>query len=277
MQAAILKQKRMTSNPKIGITLSGGGFRGIAHLGVLKYIFETGIKPAAISGASVGSLIGAFIAQGFTPEELLDVSKKEKFFSYADFFSSRGGLFSTAVFEKLIKKYIPHDSFEKLKIPLYVSVTDITHAESLIFSKGSLSLAVKSSCCFPLVFKPVLYKDDTYLCDGGLLNNFPVEQIRPICDKVIGVNVDPISTMHGPLGYRALVARIVRMATALKAVNSKHLCDIYLQPDELDNFGTFDTTKIDEVFQLGYDYAKKFKKDILSLKDVSSSSGKQIK
>ncbi|MFT3747729.1 MAG: patatin-like phospholipase family protein [Agriterribacter sp.] len=256
----------MILNNKIGITLSGGGFRGIAHLGILKYMFEQGIKPDMISGASVGSLIGAFIAQGYMPDEILQFSKKEKLFTYSDFFTSRGGLFSTIVFEKLIKKYIPHDSFEKLKIPLFVSVTDITHAESIIFAEGSLSFAVKSSCCFPLVFQPVFYKDNTYLCDGGLLNNFPVEQLRSLCNKVIGVNVDPISTLEGPLGYKIMIARIIRMTTALKAVNSKHLCDIYLQPDELNNYSTFETKKIDAIFQLGYEYAKGFKKDFLALK-----------
>lgn len=256
----------MTLHKNIGLTLSGGGFRGVAHLGVLKYILEMGITPGIISGASVGSLIGAFIAQGYAPDEVLQLSKKEKLFSYSDFFTSRGGMFSTMVFEKLIKKYIPHDSFEKLKIPLHVSVTDITHAESLIFNEGSLSFAVKSSCCFPLVFQPVLYQQNTYLCDGGLLNNFPVEQIRPLCNKIIGINVDPISTMEGPPGYKAMIERIVRMTTALKAVNSKHLCDIFIQPDELNKYGIFDTKKIDEIFKLGFDYAKRFEKEFLQLK-----------
>jgi NTE family protein len=147
-----------------------------------------------------------------------------------------------------------------------VSVTDITHAESLIFNEGSLSFAVKSSCCFPLVFQPVLYKQNTYLCDGGLLNNFPAEQIRPKCNKLIGINVDPISTMEGPLGYKAMIERIVRMTTALKAVNSKHLCDIFIQPDELNKYGIFDTKKMDEIFKLGFDYAKGFEKEFSQLK-----------
>ncbi|MBS1975490.1 MAG: patatin-like phospholipase family protein [Bacteroidetes bacterium] len=151
-------------------------------------------------------------------------------------------------------------------MPLYVSVTDITHAESLIFNGGSLSFAVKSSCCFPLMFQPVRYKGDTYLCDGGLLNNFPIEQIRPICNKVLGINVDPIEVVKTPLGYKAMATRIIRMATAMKAINSKHLCDVYLQPVELDNYSTFDTKSIDAIFQVGYEHAKKFEKELLVLK-----------
>lgn len=256
----------MIVNKKIGITLSGGGFRGIAHLGIFTYLNELGIKVDVISGTSVGSLIGAFIADGFAPEEILEMSKKEKIFSYSGFFTTRGGMFSPTVFEKLIKKYIPHDSFESLKIPLYVSVTDLTHAESIIFNGGSLSFAVKSSCCVPLVFQPVVYKDSTYLCDGGLLNNFPIEQIRPVCSKVIGVNVDPIETIKGPLGYKAMAARILRIATAIKAVSSKHLCDVYLEPEGLDAYSTFDTKSMDAIFEIGYNHAKKFKKELLALK-----------
>lgn len=257
----------MILNNKIGITLSGGGFRGIAHLGVLKYLMEAGINPDAISGASAGSLVGAFIAEGYTPEEILEISKKEKFFSYSDITVSKGGLFSPVVFEKLTKKYIAHDSFEKLKIPLYVSVTDITNARSLIFTEGSLSFALKSSACFPLVFQPVPFGDKAYLCDGGLLNNFPVEQLRATCNKVIGINVDPVSTLEGELSYKSMIARIIRMTTALKAVHSKYLCDIYLEPDDLNQYSTFDTKRIDQIYQSGYDYAKKFKKDILALKE----------
>jgi NTE family protein len=247
----------MTQHNKIGITLSGGGFKGIAHLGILKYLFEQGIAADVISGASVGALIGAFIAQGYTPDEILKFSKKERLFHYSDFFKSKGALFSTTVFENLIKKYIPHDSFEKLKLPLYVAVTDITNATSLIFNEGSLSFAIKASCCFPLVFQPVLYKKNIYLCDGGVLNNFPVEHIRPICSKVIGINVDPIGTLDGAIGYKTMIARIIKMTTALKAVHTKHLCDIYFEPEELSKYSLFEVKKTDEIFELGYNYAKK--------------------
>ena len=113
----------MKANNTIGITLSGGGFRGVAHLGVMQYLKELGIELDAVSGASAGSLIGAFIAEGYTPIEILQFSKIEKFFNYSDISPKNGGFFNTVIFEKIIKKYIPHDSFEGLKIPLYVSVT----------------------------------------------------------------------------------------------------------------------------------------------------------
>lgn len=257
-------------NNKIGMVLSGGGFRGVAHLGVLQYMSERGIHPDEISGASAGALVGAFIAEGYTPEEIFRFCKKERFFSYSDLSVKNGGLFNTAIFEKIIKKYIPHDSFEGLKKPLHVSVTGLTNARSLILNRGSLSFAIKASCCFPLVFQTVLYNDDNddvYLYDGGILNNFPVEQVRASCNLVIGINVNPVNKYNGNLTYKDIVARIIRITTSRVAEFSKTSCDMYLQPDELHKYSTFDTTKTDELFGLGYEYAGKFEKEFLILKE----------
>lgn len=256
----------MIVNNKIGITLSGGGFRSVAHLGVLQYLKELEIELDAISGASAGALIGALIAEGYTPLDIFQFSKVEKFFNYLDISAKNGGLFNTVIFEKIIKKYIPHDSFEGLKIPLYVSVTDLTNAQSLIFNEGSLSFAVKASCCFPLVFQPVHYIDDIYLCDGGLLNNFPVDQIRATCSRTIGINVNPINKFDGKLGYREIAGRIIRITTSRIRTDAKSNCDIYMQPDEINRFSTFDAKKIDELYQFGYEYAQKFKRELLAIK-----------
>lgn len=256
----------MILNRKVGITLSGGGVRGIAHLGVLKYLFDLGIHPAMISGTSAGALIGAFIAEGYLPDEILDISKRERFFSYSGISISRRGLFHTKMFEQITRKYIRHDSFEKLRIPLFVSVTDITNAESLIFSEGSLSFALKASACVPLVFEPVPFTNGSYLCDGGLLDNFPVEQIRVLCNKVIGVNVDPITKLEGAPTLRNMANRIIRLATSNKTVHSKTLCDVYIEPSDLNQFRTFDTKKIDEIFNVGYSYAQNFRRELLLLK-----------
>lgn len=256
----------MIVNNKIGVTLSGGGFRGVAHLGVLQYLYELKIFPDEISGTSAGALLGAFIAAGYKPQEILEFCKKEKFFSYSDISVKSGGLFSTVIFEKLVKKYIPHDSFEGLNIPLYVAATDLTHARSLVFNQGNLSFAVKASCCFPLVFQPVLHNDGSYLCDGGILNNFPLEQVRANCNKVIGINVDTIGKMEGAPGYREIISRLIRIVTSSMTKVSEETCDVYLQLDELSHYGTFETKRIDELFQLGYVHAKRYRKEMLALK-----------
>lgn len=263
-----MEASKIIVNDKIGLVLSGGGFRGVAHLGILQFMYELGVMPDEISGTSAGALVGAFIAEGYAPQEILEFCKNEKFFSYSDVSARNGGLFSTAIFEKIIRKYIPHDSFEGLKRPLYISVTDLTHARSLIFNTGSLSFAVKSSCCFPLVFQPVRYQDSAYLCDGGILNNFPVEQVRASCQKVVGVNASPINKMDDTaLSYRGIVERIIRINTSSITKTPENSCDLYLQPEGINQYGTFDSKKIDALFQLGYLYAERFEKEFLSLKE----------
>lgn len=257
----------MVVNNKLGLTLSGGGFRGIAHLGIIQYLRELEIEIGAISGASAGALAGAFIAEGYTPEEILGFTKKESFFSYSNVSPGNGGLFSTEIFAKIVQKYIPHDSFEGLKIPLFVSVSDLTNAESLIFNQGSLSFAIKASCCFPLVFHPVPYKNNSYLCDGGIMNNFPVEQIKATCFKSIGVNISPIDVMEGKPGYKDIIQRIIRIMTSSIKSNSAHTCDLYLEPHEINQFNTFEVKKLDEIFEFGYEYAKKYREEFLKIKE----------
>lgn len=256
----------MIVNNKIGITLSGGGFRGFAHIGILQYLHELEIKLHAISGASVGSLIGAFVAAGFTPLEILEIANKEQFFTYDNLSIKDGGLFSADIFENIILKYIPHNNFAELKMPLYVAVTDLTNARLLVFNEGSLSFAVKSSCCFPLVFNPVRYKEDIYLCDGGLKNNFPVEHIASTCNKTIGVNINPINKHVGKIGYKDLINRIIRMSTSTINDHDRNRCDLFLQPEAINQFNTFDISKSKEIYRVGYEYAKQFKNEFLSLK-----------
>ncbi|WP_320167847.1 patatin-like phospholipase family protein [Mangrovibacterium marinum] len=255
----------MIEKDKLGVTLSGGGFRGVAHLGILQYMQELGLEIDAVSGASAGALVGAFIAQGYTPAEILRFAQKERFFRYSDILGLNSGL-STEIFEKIIRKYIPHDSFEGLQIPLYVSVTDMTNAQSLIFNQGCLSFAVKASCSFPMVFQPVLYGDDVYLCDGGLLNNFPVQPIMDCCTRTIGINVNPINKHEGKFSYTEIVNRIIRIATSRATLDGKVALDVYIKPEELSRYNTFDMRKIDELYQLGYDHALRFEKEFLILK-----------
>lgn len=259
----------MIVNDKIGITLSGGGFRGIAHLGVLQYLYELGIRPDAVSGTSAGAIVGAFIAEGYEPKEIFDFAKAEKFFRYSYIFRSTSGLFKTKEYERVIKKYIPHDSFDKLKIPLYISVTDLTNAQNLIFNQGPLSLAVQASASVPLVFSPVKYKN-AYLCDGGIMNNFPVEAISATCNKVIGVNVNPIEKYEGNLSFRSILWRVIRIATSNYTREHISQCDVYIQPEELNKINAFSSKHMDESYAIGYDCAKKFEKELKALKEQVS-------
>ena len=261
----------MIVNDKIGVVLSGGGFKGLAQLGVLHFMQELRIPVHAISGTSVGALIGAFMAQGYTPYQILDYARKERIFSYT-YLSLRngGGLFNTNLLDRIIKKYIPHNSFEDLKIPFYTTVTDLTNGRELTFTKGDLALAVKASCSCPLIFQPVLYKD-TYLCDGGLVNNFPLDPIVSTCNMVIGVNVNPINKVEGSMNYQKLIGRIIRITSSQLPPEAKAKCTLYLEPDGINNYTMFETQRIEELFEVGYMAAKKCREDFLNIKAMAGA------
>ena len=244
-------------NHTIGLALSGGGIKGIAHLGVLQYMTELGIRPNRIAGTSAGSLVGVFYAAGYSPKEILDIAKAEKFFNYSNLLLKRGGVFTPDVFEKIIQKYIPHDSFEQLQIPVYITATDLSNGELVVFDKGSLSLAVKASCCVPLIFQPVLY-EGMYLSDGGILNNFPTDLIEDKCDKIIGVNVTAVQKMEGKMDYKKMIERTFHVSLNNSVKNKIEKCYVYMEPPNMGNYHTFEFKKIDEIYQIGYQHAQQF-------------------
>lgn len=254
----------MLVNDKVGLVLSGGGFRGLAQLGVIKYMRELGLDIDLISGTSAGAIFGSLVANGYEPEEILGFCKKEKFFSYSNISIKNGGFFSADILEKLIKKYIPHDDFDALQLPFYATATDLTNGRALTFDQGSISFAVKASSCFPLVFQPVEY-GDVYLCDGGLMDNFPIGPLKSSCRYFIGVNVNPINISEGKFGYKGLISRIIRIATSTLNHEDTSACNIYIEPNNINQFTTFDVQRLDEIFQLGYACAQKFEADFKAI------------
>ena len=216
---------------KLGLALSGGGIKGMAHLGVLQYLTELGIRPSVIAGTSAGALAGAFYAAGFEPKEILEIGKTEKFFNYSNLLKRQGvGLFSSDVFGNIIKKYIPKDTLEALEIPLLITATDLTNARLKIFSEGSLATAVKASCCVPL-----------------------------------GVNVNCLNTMEGKMGYKSIIERTIHIAIGNSTETLKNKCDVYIEPPNMGDYGTFDFKKIDEIYKIGYNHAQSYKEELLKL------------
>lgn len=149
------KKKEPPKPPVIGLTLSGGGMRGIAHIAVLKALEEYNLKPHIISGTSAGSIIGAFYSFGKTPDEMMEIVKHTSFFSRSALKLSKNGIFSSSFILKLFKDYFPEDNFNILKIPVYVAATEMTHGiidfffrrRTLHASSGLIKCSIYSSSC----------------------------------------------------------------------------------------------------------------------------------
>ena len=240
---------------KIGITLSGGGARGIAHIGVLKALEEMGVEISVISGTSAGAIVGSLYAYGYKPEEILSIIQKVSVFKSVRPAWTWTGLLSLEGLKDVFLKYIPENNFEALKIPLTVAATDIKKGEIVYFSEGELIPFVMASCCVPAVFAPVSL-DGKLLVDGGVLDNLPARPIRTKCDCLIGSHCNPIGSEFDAKNLRTIIERSLLMAVAGNTHESRKLCDVFIEPPGLDKFTGFGLSKAQEIFDIGYQFTK---------------------
>ncbi len=164
---------------KIALVLSGGGAKGIAHIGAIKALEENGFETSSVSGTSIGSLVGGLYAMGKLDEfsEWVLNLKRKNILSLMDFSLGKGGLIKgEKVFDKL-RTFIPDVYIENLRIPFSCVAVDILHEKEIIFDKGSIYDAIRASVSIPDIFVPVKY-NDTLLVDGGVLNPTPISTVK---------------------------------------------------------------------------------------------------
>jgi len=235
----------------IGLVLSGGGARGIAHLGVLQALEETGLPPDIISGVSAGALIGALYAGGYKPKQLLELVKSYSKLNLANIIQSPLGLFSSSGLLHFLNETIRVDDFDHLQIPLYVTATDMLSNSSVSFSKGLLFQPIIGSAAIPGLFSLVEitgYK----LADGGILNNLPVECILDKCDRIIGVNVNNFQNdTRTQLGRMQLLDKSFHLSIAAQVAINGQQCSLLLEPPVC-QFSMFDMNNADSLFRAGY-------------------------
>lgn len=252
---------------KVGIVLSGGGSRGIAHLGILKALEEIGIKSDIISGSSSGAIIGALYAGGFTPDQILDIIKEIRLLKIMRPALKKTGLLKMDITEALYYKYLPDNSFESLRIPLIVTATDIQVGKTEYFFTGELIRPVMASTSVPVIFDPVRINGKCYV-DGGLLNNFPAEILLGKCDKIIGAHCNPVDENFGLTNIRAMIERTFLLTINANAKTQEEFCDFIIEPPQLKTHKVFALNKADEVFQIGYDYTMSIQDQLKSFRNT---------
>jgi NTE family protein len=242
----------MNSEKKIGIALSGGGVRGIAHLGVLKALNQQGIFPNRISGSSAGAIAGALYASGLNPDEIFEIIVKTNYFKFLRPAISWTGILKMDSVEELFLKYFPEDAFASLKYPLSIAATDLKRAKVVYFSEGKLIRPLLASSCIPGMFDPIAI-DRHYYIDGGVLNNLPIEPLDGICDVVIGVNCNHLPDDHNIKNIKNLIERTVIMSMNYNVYSRKGKCDFFIEPKGLAKYGVFDIKKARDIFDAGYE------------------------
>ena len=286
--------------PKIGLVLSGGGAKGLAHVGVLKYLEKAGIKPDYITGTSMGSIIGGLYAIGYSADELdsiirginwpvtltddiplYDVEPLEKNdykrFQF-NFDLKKGGLKLpngmiqgqriSQLLSQLTWRAAGLKDFDDFPIPFRCVASDLITGKQHVFKSGDLMTAMRASMAIPSVFTPVQV-DSLYLVDGGVLNNFPVDVCRDMgADIIIGVNVSrgdypKIEDLNSIVEVLMTAAMLGNTQAVIQAVKET---DLLISP-ELYPYSTGSFDAAEKIIARGDEAGKKYFPQMKALAD----------
>ncbi len=279
-----------SQRPKIGLTLSGGGAKGLSHIGILKAIDSAGLRIDMITGTSMGSIMGALYAAGYTgndieriahsiewnsmfsnrpPIELINMNEKKEYANYAleiPFEKGKAKFFSGFIegeeiwlrFGELFYPVKDIKDFSKLPIPFACIATDAATGKAVVLKEGELVKAIRSSMAIPSVFTAVPYKN-TVLVDGGVVRNFPVHDVKEMgADYVIGVNLSqgllPADKLLTPVD---MLYQIGFYKDADDFEREVKLTNLLIEPD-LKEFSAASFAAADSIIQIGIETGKTY-------------------
>ena len=286
-------------HPKIGLVLSGGGAKGLAHIGVLKSLEKHHIRPDYISGTSMGAIVGSMYASGYTAQQVdsifhtmdfdailynrydrkyLNIFEKERGKKYILTFPFSvknmsvqlpRGLNDAQKMFNVLNENMLHvnniNDFNRLQIPFVCPATDIVTGEQVLFNKGFLPVAATASALLPSVYNP-LDEKGKLLLDGGIVNNYPVKEVRDLgANFIIGSDVQGrILSKNQINDLPAIMDQIVSFGMYKEMPVKKAMTDVYIRPD-IKGIGITDFEKIDTIIKRGEIAADK---GLSHLKDI---------
>ena len=304
----------LTAAPKICVVLSGGGARGFAHIGVLRYLEEHHIPVSCIAGTSMGAVIGGLYAAGMSADEIehhiseinlgdvaLDIVDRRKISQTlreddenypisATFGVSKAGIslprgaIQANQFLQLLHTWTshvpPNISFDQLPIPFRAVATDLATGEMVVFDRGPLHLAIRASMAAPGVFAPIEL-NERLLADGGLVRNLPVDIARSMgADVIIAVNIGTPLLPRSDLGGLLNVSKQMMNILTEQNVNEQKKIllptDVLIEPD-MGNIGFMDFPRSQEGAQIGYLAAQSMEAQLARLSLDSASYYAQLK
>jgi NTE family protein len=270
-----------SGDPTVAIAFGGGGARGIAHIHIIETLNAMGIEPVAISGSSIGAIMGAAMASGLTGAEIREhtlgsigrptraisrIWKAARPRGVKD--AMEGGLrLGQFNVERILEEFLPESvarSFEELRIPAKIMVTDYYDRSEVVCEKGDLRLAVAASAAIPAVFRPVML-NNRVMIDGGIFNPVPFDQLTGLADIIIGIDVvglpsgvpgQPPSTIDMMFGASQLM-----MQSIISMKRKAHPPHILLRP-EVHQYRVLDFLKAKEILAGSAGVAEQLKRDL---------------
>jgi NTE family protein len=268
--------------PKVGLVLSGGGAKGIAHVGVLKALENAGIRPDYITGTSMGAVVGGLYSIGYSSDDIREIilkidwdlilsnqvplnyisfEEKEYFNRFQLTFAIENksivlpsGMIEGQMLSETLQYYcwpaIQYEDFDEFPIPFRCVATDVRTGSPVVFRDGSLPLAIRASMALPSAFTAVPL-DSTLLVDGGVTNNFPTDEVIKMgADIVIGVNVSTKLDEALPTSMSDILMSLAMIPSSMVLEQSINDCDIYIEPF-LGDYSTGSFGNATEILELG--------------------------
>jgi len=257
--------------PRIGLALSGGAARGMAHVGVLQALIENDIRIDCIAGTSAGSIVGGAYAAGMSLDEIRGFGRTLRWRDIGRVTMSRLGIQSNERLEQYLRARLPVTKFEELRIPFAAVATELKTGMAVVMrDEGDVPFAIRASCAIPGWYVPVADEQGRQLVDGGLVAVVPTTMTRALgADIVIAVDVNsegatfigPTSSVIGVL----LQSLLVVQKTA--SHNQREMADLVINP-KVGHIRWDEMGRADELMAAGYEAALKRIPDIRALIEV---------
>lgn len=259
----------MFKKQKIGVALSGGGARGLAHIGVLEVLDDLGVRIDAVSGTSMGSIVGAAYCNYGGLEEakkLLSSTDWKNFLMFTAFQLSRAGILNEKKVDDVLKKFLGENTFENCKIQFCCVAVDILTREKVILNSGSLREAILASIAVPGIFPPVCL-DNRLLVDGGVMEPLPTMAIQTLDPTfVIASSIvfdkmkahpndnknecDPKLPENKKMSIQTIIDKSLNIMHTQMVQSYKQYAQIVIEP-RIGDFGFFDFGRSREIIEAG--------------------------
>jgi len=294
--------------PKIGLVLSGGGAKGLAHIGVLKVIDSLGIKVDYIGGTSMGAIVGGLYASGYNAEQLdsifsrIDVDALLQDYTPREsksFYEKRNdeiyaltlpfnkfklglpsglskGLYNFNLISSLTQQVSHIRDFDQLPIPFLCIATDAETGEKVVLDSGVLAQNMIASGALPTLYSPV-EMNGRLLIDGGVVDNYPIEELKARgLDIIIGIDVqDGLKSREELKGVTSVLAQINNFSMIEKMAGKQKATDIYIKPD-IKGYTVVDFEKGNEIIAKGKEKALEFIKELAPYGNSNAKNDNKI-
>src|SRR5215213_9038327 len=244
-----------SNSPRIGLALSGGAARGMAHVGVLRALLENDIRIDCIAGTSAGAIVAGAFAAGMSIQEIADVGRKLRWRNIGRMTMSRLGIQSNERLEQYLRERLPITKFEDMPMPFATIATDLNTGEAVVMKdEGDVPFAIRASCTIPGWYVPVLDQEGRQLVDGGLVAVVPSSVTRSLgADIVIAIDVNtegatfitPSSSVIGVLLQSLMLVQKAALSYQLE------MADLVISP-KVGHIRWDEMGRADELIEAGY-------------------------